>query len=160
MPRPGRPYGLKNRSKLESEMRISVEHSRAILMDVQLAKRTAKSRMTKAIRSGGIFDGGRVPDYAAGEHLKEGLRGMADTSGLDNTEMFGRLENMDADVLAEMYSQDKLTFEVVFNYEGIRRTGDDSKEYEVWNPEQKKSDFDFFINEYNRYAEATGRPRV
>lgn len=159
MPGARRPYGLRNRSKLESEMKVSVEHSRAILMDVQLAKKVSKSRLTKAIKSGSMF-GGKVPDYAAGNHLKEGLEGMARTTGMESTEMFGRLENMDADVLAEMYSQDKLTFEVVFNYEGLRRTGDDTKEYEVWNPEQKNSDFEFFINEYNRYAEATGRPKV
>lgn len=159
MPGARRPYGLRNRSKLESEMRITVEHSRAILMDVNLAKKVAKSRITKAIKSGDMF-GGKVPDYAAGEHLKDGISGMAVTSGMEETETFQRIQNMDGDVLAEMYSNDKLVFEVVFNYEGIRRTDDETGEYEVWNPKQKKSDFDFFINEYNRYAEATGRPKV
>ena len=155
MPRPGRPYGTKNQHRIASEMKISVEKSRAILMDTDLAKRTAKSRMTKALKTGGF---GRVPDYAAGDHLKEGLTGMADTAGMRDTAMFQRLENMDGDVLAEMYSNDKLVFEVVFNYEGIRRNEQD--QYEVWDPTRKEGDFEFFIGEYNRYAEATGRRTV
>lgn len=154
MPRPGRPYGTKNQHRLASEMKISVEKSRAILMDTTLAKRTAKARTTRALREGWQ---GRAPDYEGGNALKEGLKAMADRADLGD-QLYAKVEAMDQDVLAEMYSQNKLTFEVAFNYEGIRRN--EQGEYEVYDAGRKRGDFEFMIGEYNRYAAATGRPTV
>lgn len=155
MPRVGRPYGLKHQSRIASELKVSVEGSRAILVDVNLAKKTARQRTTRALNQG--FGGPVRVDYAGGQALHEGLLGMAQTRGVVDSETYARIQNMDETVLAEMYSQNKLTFEVAFNYEGLRKTA--QGEYEVIG-DQKQKDFEFFIGEYNRYAEATGRRTV
>ena len=155
MPAAGRPYGLRNQSKIKSGLKVSVEGGRAILLDTAAAKKTARQRMTRALRSG-QFKG--MPDYAGGQSLHDGLVAMADRSGLSDSEMFARIDAMDPQVLAEMYSQDKLVFEVVYNYEGIRKNADG--EYEVIDAERKQNDFEFFLGEYNRYAAATGRRTV
>ena len=153
MPRVGRPYGLKHQKRISSEMKVSVEGSRAILVDVNLAKKTARQRTTRALNTGFIG----TPDYAGGKALHEGLLGMAETRGVVDSETYYRIQQMDEQVLAEMYAQNKLTFEVAFNYEGLRKT--QQGEYEVIS-DQKQQDFDFFIGEYNRYCQATGRRGV
>ena len=160
MPRaPGSSYRLKNQGRIASELKVSVEGSRAQLVDRRLAARTAKSRLTRSIKEGL----GRIaPDYSGGKALHDGLTAMAERSEI-GSEMYARVESMDEDVLAEMYSRDKLTFEVVFNYEGLRKTGDDARghdSYEVIDAQKKLDDFDFMLDQYNRYADATGRPRV
>lgn len=158
MPRAaGSSYRLRNQGKIASELKVSVEGSRAQLVDRALAMRTAKARTTRALREGPKG----MPDYAGGSSLKEGLQGMAERSEV-GSEMFKRVSDMDQNVLAEMYHDNKLTFEVVFNYEGIRYTGKDSgaDPYEVIDPQKKLDDFDFLVGEYNRYAAATGRRTV
>lgn len=160
MPRAaGAPYRLRNQGRISSELKVSVEGSRAQLVDRQLAMRTAKARTTRALREGL----GRIaPDYAGGKALHEGLTAMAERSEV-GSDMYARVEAMDEDVLAEMYSENKLTFEVVFNYEGLRKTGDDEKghdSYEVIDAQKKLDDFEFLAEQYNRFADATGRPRV
>ncbi len=149
---PGSSYRLRNQKRIESELKVSVEGSRAILVDKELAKRTAKSRTTRSLKSG-VY---HTPDYAGGSALHDGLRAMAERSEVGD-ELYARIENMDPDILAEMYSDNKLIFEVVFNYEGIRQT--QQGEYEVIDKGGKRSDFEFLVNEYNRYVEGTGRTR-
>lgn len=150
---PGSSYRLRNQKRIASELKVSVEGSRAILVDKELAKRTAKARTTRSLKSG-MF---HTPDYAGGQALHEGLTAMAERSEIGD-ELYAQIENMDPDILAEMYADNKLTFEVVFNYEGIRQTQQGS--YEVIDREGKRGDFEFLIGEYNRYVQATGRTRT
>lgn len=152
MPGPGRPYRLKKAQSI-SYQRLSVEGGRSILAYKELAKRTAQGELTKMLRGhrqilAGIDDG---------EALKDSVTAMAETLGA-NDEQMAKISEMDGATLSKMYNSNKLTFEVYFNYEGIRETAAgesaNSGRGSWFVTEDKTKDLDWFINEYERFSQA------
>ena len=152
MPSPGRPYKLKKAQSI-SYQRLSVEGGRSILAYKELARRTAQGEMTKMIRGHRQVLAG-IDDGAA---LKDSIKAMGETLGADDTQMV-KLEAMDESTLSRMYNSNKLTFEVYFNYEGIRETAAgeqaNSGRGSWFITQDKSSDLDWFIREYERFTGA------
>ena len=139
MPGRGQSYLLRNTTK--ARVKIGVVGSRAQLAYPELTRASAQGENTKLIRGIRQWASGSETD---GTSLKEGVLGMAERLGA-SSEQYEKMMNMDKDVLASMYESSDLTFEVFFNYEGIRKT-----DYGYVISDEKRRDIDWFINEYER----------
>ena len=146
MPAPGRAYLLKNTTK--SRVKIGVVGSRAQLAYKDLAKAAAAGETTKIQR-------GIRQMYAStktdGKALKEGMLAMADRIGA-STEDYNTIANMDENILASMYDANDITFEVFFNYEGVKKV---NGTYYV--TDEKRQDVKWFIDQYNKVEMAAFR---
>lgn len=152
MPAAGRPYGLKKAQSI-SYQRLSVEGGRSILAYKELAKRTAQGEMTKLIRG----HRQRLRGIDDSQALHDSVTAMGETLGA-TTEQMEKLQSMDPRVLNDMYNSNKLTFEVYFNYEGIREvapgetSNSDTSHGSLFVTQDKQKDLDWFIREYDRFA--------
>ena len=145
MPARGQSYLLKNTTK--ARVKIGVQGGRAQLAYKDLTRAAAQGENTKIQRG--------IRQAAAGIHtdghaLKEGVLAMADRLGAD-TGQYNTIAAMDEKVLASMYESNDLTFEVFFNYEGVRKT-----DHGYIISDEKRRDIDWFINEYQRVAGMSG----
>ena len=136
----GKAYLLKNTTK--ARVKIGVQGSRAQLAYSDLTRASAKGEITKLIKGVRQWASGTNTDGSA---LKKGVLGMADRLGAD-TEQYNKMSKMDENVLAKMYESSDLTFEVFFNYEGVRKV--DNSYYII--SDEKRRDIDWFIQEYER----------
>ena len=140
----GKAYTLRNTTK--ARVKIGVAGSRAQLAYKELTKAAAQGENTTIIRGIRQMYSDAKTD---GQALHDSILGMADRVGV-TTEQYNKLANMDADILAQMYNANDLTFEVFFNYEGINKV---NGTYIV--SDEKRQDVDWFINEYERIAGPT-----
>lgn len=141
MTKAGRSYLLKNTTK--ARVKIAVQGSRAQLAYKDLTRASAMGENTKIQRGiRQLASGASTDGYA----LRDGIIAMGDRIGV-STEQNYRLANLDPDILAKMYESNDLTFEVFFNYSGIRQV---DGAYHV--SEEKRKDVDWFLNEYDRIA--------
>ena len=136
----GKAYLLRNTTK--ARVKIGVTGSRAQLAYSDLTRASAKGEVTKLIKGVRQWASGANTDGSA---LKKGVLGMADRLGAD-TEQYNKMSKMDENVLAKMYESSDLTFEVFFNYEGVRKV--DNSYYVI--SDEKRRDIDWFIQEYER----------
>ena len=146
MPPKGKSYLLKNTTK--ARVKIGVQGSRAQLAYKDLTRAAAQGENTKIQRGIRQAASGANTDGAA---LKQGLLAMADRLGA-NTAQYNQIASMNEQVLASMYESNDLTFEVFFNYEGVRKS--DAGYYVV--SDEKRRDIDWFINEYQKVAGMSG----
>lgn len=141
LPAKGKSYLLKNTTK--ARVKIGVVGSRAQLAYKDLTRAAAQGEITKIIRGSRSLESGIGTD---GHALKEGLLGMADRLGA-SSEQYNKIANMSEETLAKMYDTSDLTFEVFFNYEGVKKT---DLGYVV--TDEKKRDIDWFIDQYDKVA--------
>ena len=137
----GKSYILRNTTK--ARVKIGVVGSRAQLAYKDLAMAAARGENTKILHGIRQMASGAQTD---GEALRESILGMADRVGVTN-EQYEKLSSLDPEVLARMYDSNDLTFEVLFNYEGINKV---NGSYVI--SDEKRKDIDFFIEEYDRVA--------
>ena len=141
MPARGKSYLLKNTTK--ARVKIGVVGSRAQLAYSDLTKASATGEITKLVRGTRQLATDAGTD---GKALKQGLEGMARRLQVSD-EQYYKIHNMDEQTLAKMYDSSDLTFEVFFNYEGVRKT-----ELGYIISDDKKRDVDWFIEQYERVA--------
>ena len=140
----GRSYTLKNTTK--ARVKIGVVGSRAQLAYKELTKAAAAGENTKIQRgirqaaSGFKTDGGK---------LKKGMIAMADRIGVSQ-EQYKKIANLDENILASMYDSNDMTFEVFFNYEGIRK-----QDSVYFVSDEKRKDVDWFLEEYDKVEMAS-----
>ena len=146
MPARGQSYLLKNTTK--ARVKIGVVGSRAQLAYQDIARAAAQGENTKIIRGYRQLSSGASTD---GHALKRGIMGMAERLGA-NTQQYLTISKMDERILAQMYETNDLTFEVFFNYEGVKAT-----QYGYVISDEKKRDIDWFIEEYNKVAGVADR---
>ena len=140
-PRQSKAYTLRNTTK--ARVKIGVAGSRAQLAYKELTKAAAQGENTKIIRGIRQMYSDAKTD---GQALHDSILGMADRVSV-TTEQYNKLNNMDPEILAQMFNSNNLTFEVFFNYEGINKV---NGTYIV--SEEKREDVDWFIREYERIA--------
>lgn len=133
-----------DRGRASRRIYETVDAKRSVLAHMDLAKRSSKATLTRLINQGRRSAG--IPMATDGGKLKNSVLAMADTMGVTDEE-YQRLLAMDEDTLARLYEDNRLTFEVYFNYEGISDSGGF---HQVG--EQKQADLDFFFSQYERYA--------
>jgi len=113
---------------------------RFILLDKSLAKSSAKQMITKGIKRGNF----QVVMGNDDQALKFSVERMGETVGADADQM-DKLRKMDAEKLNALYDNNDLVFDVFFNYEGVTDHGDFKTV-----SQDKKSDIDFFVQQYER----------
>lgn len=116
------------------------------------AKQAARRQNTNLIKKGGVpvrkpFES-FVGQAETAESLKNGVLGMGERLGATQ-EQWDALQAMDPENLADWYSVNPTAFEVYWSYEDVTSHG---SYYTV--SENKKTDLDFFIDEYHRLFEA------
>ena len=119
----GRQYYQRKPKPIKSERKkiLVTEQgkTRFNLENKALAKRTARARQGSAIPRN------RYKTWKNDIHvhketpmsLKNGIIGIAKKSGITDSELFRKLNEMDADRLQEMYRHDDLIFEVAYSYD-------------------------------------------
>lgn len=142
--RPSSSSRKADRGRASRKIYQSTTDKRKVLAHLAMAKRAASGNITRMINAGRKAAG--VPDLDAGEHLKASMMAMVDRMG-GNAAEYAAIEKLDPKVLDAMYKDNKLSFEVFFNYEGIENKGG-----MMFVEEQKHRDVDWFLNNYNRYA--------
>ena len=135
-----------DRGRASRRIYQNVSDKRSVLAHLDLAKRSAKASLTRRINQARISAG--VPSNIDGGALKRSVLAMADAAGADS-ETYRILDSMDEGMIARMYQDNSLTFEVYFNYEGMEDRGGFRTV-----SEQKQTDIDFFISQYSRYEAA------
>lgn len=128
------------RANAPSRARVDKADGRFILQDKRLTMASAKALTTKAINRGDLTS----VMGKGGQDLKFSIEKMGERLGLDSERM-EKIRNMDADALQALYDSNDLVFDVFFSYEGV----DDHGDYKTVT-DDKKSDADFFINQYER----------
>ena len=109
--------------------RIHLEHK-------ALAKRTARQRQGSAIPPEKIAGWMNKPSNNTGANLKKGIIGMAKKSGITDSDLFRKLNDMDETKLQLMYDRDELIFDVAFTYNDDGSFGD------------KESDLAYLVDTY------------
>lgn len=132
-----------NKGKIRSAHRVGVEGQRSILAYHDLAKSTARRQITTAASRRNAAKGLGVVD---GAQIKSSMIAMVERTGAP-AEYMRAVQAMDEAALAAMYKSSSLAFDVFYNYEGINREKDG---YYVVS-DTKLADFDWFIEEYNRF---------
>lgn len=133
-----------NKGKIRSAHRVGVEGQRSILAYHDLAKSTARRQISTAASRRNAARGLGVVD---GAQIKSSMIAMVERAGAP-AEYMAAVRQMDESTLAAMYRASSLAFDVFYNYEGINYEKDGY--YTV--SDTKLSDFDWFIEQYNRFA--------
>lgn len=144
----GRQYYRRKAKPIKSERkRILVTENgktRFVLENKALAKRTARARQGSAIPKDkfATWNNSLHKRKETPQALKNGILGMAKSSGVTDTELFRKLNELDPDKLQEMYDQDSLIFEVAYSY---NETGDPLSD--------KEGDLQYLVSVYEeRYG--------
>lgn len=137
-------FNFSNKGKIRSAHRVGVEGQRSILAYHDLAKSTARRQITTAASQRNRAKGLGVVD---GAQIKSSMIKMVETTGAPAKYM-NAVSQMNESVLARMYRASNLAFDVFYNYEGINYEKDGY--YTV--SDTKLSDFDWFIEQYNRFS--------
>ena len=109
--------------------RVHLEHK-------ALAKRTARQRQGSAIPPEKVAGWINKPSNNTGMNLKRGIIGMAKKSGISDSELFRKINDMDESKLQLMYDRDELIFDVAFTYNEDGSFGD------------KESDLAYLVDTY------------
>lgn len=133
-----------NRGKIRSAHRVGVEGQRSILAYHDLAKSTARRQITTAVSQRNAAKGLGVVN---GADIKSSMVNMVERAGAP-AEYMRAVKSMDESTLAKMYRASSLAFDVFYNYEGMNW---EKNGYYVAS-DTKLADFDWFIEEYNRFA--------
>lgn len=141
--RPRRPA---DRGRASRRIYQSVSDKRSVLAHLDLAKRSSKATITRKINQARRELG--VPSTVNGAALKNSMLAFADMAGVDNA-TWNRLNAMDTDVIARLYEDSSLTFDVYFNYEGFSNGGG----FQTVS-EETQTNIDFFLDQYERYRDA------
>lgn len=134
-----------NKGKIRSAHRVGVEGQRSILAYHDLAKSTARRQITTAVSQRNAAKGLGVVN---GADIKSSMIKMVERAGAPAKYM-AAVSRMDESVLAKMYRASSLAFDVFYNYEDI-----DRKDGYYVASDTKSEDFEWFIEEYNRFAAA------
>ena len=138
-------FNFSNKGKIKSAHRVGVEGQRSILAYHDLAKSTARRQITTAATQRNRAKGLGVVD---GAQIKESMKAMVVTAGAP-PEYMAAVSQMDESILARMYRASNLAFDVFYNYEGINYNKEDNLNIAT---AEKLSDFDWFIEQYNRFS--------
>ena len=124
---------------IKSEKRTKVYaggKERIHLENKALAKRTARQRQGSAIPPEKVAGWINKPSNNTGMNLKKGIIGMAKKSGISDSELFRKINDMDESKLQLMYDRDELIFDVAFTYNEDGSFGD------------KESDLAYLVDTY------------
>lgn len=129
------------RAKAPSRARVAkggTQGGRFILQNKDLARRSAKGQITRAINKG------LAPAHGGGQELKFSIEKMGERLNLDS-ETMDKLRAMEPEKLQALYDSNDLVFDVFFSYEGVDDRGDF-----ITVDSGKQNDADFFIQQYER----------
>lgn len=121
------------------------------LINPARARKSARQRQGRAIARGAYDTWINPTDARAGANLKAGIEGISVRAGLTEDDgIFQKIEKMNPDKLADMYSKNELIFDVAFNYHGADSDTDmDTKKGMAVIPGKKK-DLEFLIESYEK----------
>lgn len=131
-------------ARYTSQTYSDIAKGRYALQNVERVKRQARGRTSYDTTHGGVdwADG----DFQEGSNLKSGIMGMASKAAehLSDEDM-AKLNAMDEQALSALYQNNKMVFEVAFNYGGVSRTSHGDVV-----DASKGDDMRFLIQQYER----------